>query len=137
MQAEETVEIERGVGAALARLRNRDGGAHAVVIWFGERDDDVEAVHGAALEEHDHFLLVGRRSGGYRALQERWERGHAEHGDAAVFQEVASRDHCLSCCLRRIRVLSSPYLSHKDRPEGRRYKLKSTALKFRRAQHQA
>src|SRR5271156_1074772 len=73
------------IGASLARLGDRYCGTHAVVVWFAEGDDYVEAVHGAALEEDDHFLLVGRGSAGDGALEERWECGHAEHGDAAVF----------------------------------------------------
>jgi hypothetical protein len=77
METEETVEIERGICAALAGLRNRDGGAHAVVIWLAEGDDYVEAVHGAALEEDYHFLLIGRGGADDRALQEGRECGHA------------------------------------------------------------
>jgi hypothetical protein len=68
MQAEETVEIECGFGAALAWLGDRDRGAHAIVIWFAERDDDVEAVHGAALEEDNHFFGVGGGGADYGAL---------------------------------------------------------------------
>ena len=89
MQSEETVEIERGFGAALARLRNRYGGSHAVVIRFGERHDDVEAIHRAALKEDDHFLLVGRRRADNGALQKRGQCCHSQHCHAAVFQEIA------------------------------------------------
>ena len=85
MQTEEAVEIERGISAALAGVRDRDGGAHAIVIRFAEGDDYVEAVHGATLEEDHHFLFIGRGGADYGALQEGWECGHAEHGDAAVF----------------------------------------------------
>src|SRR5580658_883056 len=109
MQAEESVEIQRGIGAALAGLRDRDGGAHAVVIWFAEGDNYVEAIHGAALEEDDHFLLVGRGGAGYGALQKRGQSGHAEHGDAAVFEEVApGNGHCGA---PEMRVARRPYFS--------------------------
>src|SRR5277367_332225 len=107
MQAEETIEIERGIGAALARLRNRDRRTHVVVVWFAEGNDDVETVHGAALEEDNHFLFVWGWGADDGALQEGGEGGHAEHGYAAVFQEVASGDGhlvLLWCALRETRT---------------------------------
>ena len=33
--------------------------AHVVVVRLAERDDDVQAIHRAALEQHDHFLFAG------------------------------------------------------------------------------
>ena len=47
MQAKESVEIEDLV------LRNRDAGAHGVVVLFAIGNDDVEAVGGAALKDDD------------------------------------------------------------------------------------
>ena len=91
VQAEEAVEIDRGVGAAAAWLRNGDGWAQAVIVWFGEWDDDVEAVGGAALEEDDElFFAGGGGSGGDGALQECGHGAEADHGDAALLQEIAA-----------------------------------------------
>src|SRR5690348_1499719 len=60
MQTEKSVEINRGILLAAFWLRNGDRGAQAVVIRLGERYDDVQAVHRAALEEHHEFLFVWR-----------------------------------------------------------------------------
>src|SRR5262249_61317493 len=59
VEAEEPVEIDR---RALAGVRARDGDARprAVVLALTERDDDVEAVHGAALEDRDELPRPGR-----------------------------------------------------------------------------
>ena len=54
----------RGSGIAMV-------GRKAIVVRLGERHDDVQAVHRAALEEHDHLFLVRRGGGGHGALQER------------------------------------------------------------------
>src|SRR5207244_13268407 len=57
MQTEKSVEVDRRIGAAALRLRNRDGWAHAVVIGFAKRHDDVQPIGRAALEEHDQLLF--------------------------------------------------------------------------------
>src|SRR5438445_6475798 len=44
MQTEKSVEVDRRIGAAALRLRNRDGWAHAVVIGFAKRHDDVQPI---------------------------------------------------------------------------------------------
>ncbi len=70
MQAKESVEIERGLGAALLGLRDGDGRAHTVIVGFAEWDDNVQTIHGAALEQHDHLLFGGTSGAGDGALQE-------------------------------------------------------------------
>jgi hypothetical protein len=54
MQTEEAIEID-GAGDASGhrRARDRDVRTHAVVGCFAMRDDDVERIGGAALEETD------------------------------------------------------------------------------------
>jgi hypothetical protein len=50
MQAEEAVEIEHRLA------RNVDGGPHGVILRLGVRDDDVQSVGRAALEDDDQAL---------------------------------------------------------------------------------
>src|SRR5262249_26575131 len=66
MQAEKSVEVDGGIVYAALRRRNRNAGAHAVVIGFAERHDDVQSIRGTPLKEHDELLLVrhGRSSHG-------------------------------------------------------------------------
>ena len=101
MQAEEAVEIDGRSFHAVARLRNRDRRANAVIVFFAERHDGVQAVGGAALEKDDQLFLVGHGCRGHRALQECGDRAHADHGHAATLQENASRNfhrRFSSCC---------------------------------------
>src|ERR1700735_312719 len=84
MQAKKSVEIEGCIGTPAFRLWNRDGWAHAVIIWLAKRHNDVEAVHRAPLEQHDHFLFRQARSAGNGSLQEGGQRGHADHRDTAA-----------------------------------------------------
>jgi hypothetical protein len=93
VQAEVAVEIDCGAGAAAAWLRNGDSWAETIIVWFGEWDDDVKAVGGAALEEDDElFFAGGGWSGGDGALQEGWHGAEADHGDAALPEEIAARE---------------------------------------------
>src|SRR6266403_6214071 len=92
MQAEKTVEVDGRALHALPRLRNRDGRANAVVILFAERHDDIQSVSGSPLKEHDQFFLVRHWSGYHRALEERGNRAHADHGDSATFHKNATRN---------------------------------------------
>ncbi len=71
MQAEKSIQIERRVGAALLRLRNGDRRAQVVIIRLAKGHHDVQPVHRAALEQHDHFLLAGSSGRGHGPLQER------------------------------------------------------------------
>ena len=57
MKAKKTVEIDCRLSAASLWLRNGDGGPHLVVIRLGERNNDVQTIHRAALKQHNHFLL--------------------------------------------------------------------------------
>ena len=67
VQAEEAVEIERRAIASAARLGDRDRRPRRVVVALAERDDDVEAVGGAALEDRDqHLAPAGARGRGPR-----------------------------------------------------------------------
>src|ERR1700686_3006506 len=92
MQAEEAVEVYRSAFGAVPRLRARNRRANAVIIFFPERHDDVQSVGGAALEDDDQFFLVWHRRRRDRALQERGNRAHADHGPSAAFQENTPRN---------------------------------------------
>ena len=88
VQAEEAIEVHGGQVAAIARSRNRNRRAHAIIVRLAERHHDVQAVRGAALKQHDEFLLAGtcsRRSN--RALQKCRERAHSQHRDSAALDE--------------------------------------------------
>jgi len=52
-----TVEIDRRIVAAALWLGDGDGRAQAIVVGFAERDDDIETVGGAALEEDNELPL--------------------------------------------------------------------------------
>ena len=92
MKTEETVEVKCSVRTAAARLRNRDRRPQMVVIRLSEWNDDVQAVHRAALKQHDHLFLARRRRRRNSALQERRQRGHAQHRDPAVLQKISPRN---------------------------------------------
>ena len=62
MQAEETVEIDRSVRSAAARLRNRNRRTQVIVIRLRERNHNVQPVHRAALKQHDHLFLVRQKA---------------------------------------------------------------------------
>jgi hypothetical protein len=57
MEAEEAVEIDRRIVAAVLWLGDGDARTQAVIIGFAEGDDDIETVGGAALEEDNELLL--------------------------------------------------------------------------------
>ena len=72
MQAEEAIEVEDLI------LRNRDAGAHGVVVLFAVGNDDVEAVGCAALEDDDEAAAgCWLRSRPERSGQGSWEVGMA------------------------------------------------------------
>jgi len=48
-------------GPAIARSGDRDRGPHTIVVRLAERHDDVQAVRGAALKQHDKLLLAETR----------------------------------------------------------------------------
>ena len=56
MQPVEAVEID---GALVARsgLAHGDGRAQFVIGWILERNDHVQAIHGAALKHHDQRFI--------------------------------------------------------------------------------
>src|SRR6059058_1210565 len=62
MQTEKSVEVDRRIGAAALRLRNRDGWAHAVVIGFAKRHDDVQPIGRAALRSEEHTSELQSRN---------------------------------------------------------------------------
>ncbi len=89
MQAEEAIEIEHRF------LGNIDAGSHGVVLRLAVRDDDVESIGGAALEDHDQALgtvaiLCGSEN---RASQETRDRGGADDGEGAISEEDATSWH--------------------------------------------
>src|SRR5690242_19977028 len=90
MDAEEPVEIERA--ALCAGLRNRDRWAVLVIGALTERDDHVETVDGAALEDGNQDLLAGPRRL-RRARDERGGKAQADERRAAVSEKDSSRHH--------------------------------------------
>src|SRR4051794_5489072 len=98
MEAEEPVEIDGGDLAA-AGARDRDGGAELVVVRVSVGDNDVEAVGGAALEEHDEALVIfataearARVESVERPRQETGDRGGGDECQRSVLEENATRD---------------------------------------------
>ena len=93
VEAEETIEIERGVLSG-ARLLNRDAGPGLVVLGFAERHDDVQAVGSAALEDRDELLGARRASlRERRAREERRREADAHEGEGAVLEEDSAGNH--------------------------------------------
>jgi hypothetical protein len=93
VQTEEAVEIDRAV-LGIARFRNRDAGARAIVVRFAERHDDVEAVDRAALENRDQPLGADRPVRRKRSAREECRReAEAHERERSMFQENATRLH--------------------------------------------
>src|SRR5665213_2907886 len=96
MQAEEAVEIDGGVLAwatdAYLWGGYRDGGAQIVIMFITEGHHNVQAVHGAALENrHQHFLARAGHFCRARAGEPGRSRTQPEHGDAHIFEEDSPR----------------------------------------------
>src|SRR6266566_5074257 len=89
MQAEETVEVDRGAFASLAWLWNRDGRSDPVIILFAEGHNDIQSVGRSALEKDDKFFLVRHWRSRHRTLQECGNRAHADHCYAAALYKNA------------------------------------------------
>lgn len=64
MKPGEFVEVEHA--ALAAALANGDGRARIVIVGLAMRDDDIEAIDGAAQEDDDNALFAGicRKSAG-------------------------------------------------------------------------
>src|SRR5262249_10027145 len=95
VQAEEAVELERAV-LAIVRPRDRDARPRRVIRRIAVRDDEVEAVDGAALENRDQAPgasgpVVPRRRGGMRG--ERGREAEADEGERAVLQKPPGGTH--------------------------------------------
>src|SRR5712691_9301891 len=95
MQTEETVEIKHGAA------RDIDGGAHCVVRLLTVRHDDVKAVGGAALEDHDQSLIPRTRTGrAVSCASEKTRDGRRTNdSECAISQKYASRDRHKNCHL--------------------------------------
>ena len=80
MQPEESIEIDRGVFAAV-RPRDGDGRAQIVIRLLAVRHDNVQPVRGAALEDRHQYLFPRRWRvrGIQRPLQPQRRRAHADH----------------------------------------------------------
>jgi hypothetical protein len=91
MQAEESVEVDRGIGPAALRLGNRNARAQAVIIRLGKRNHDVQAVRGPALKQHYELLLPGHGGSRDRPLQKRRHGAQANHRHAALLQKIPPR----------------------------------------------
>src|SRR6266446_4266045 len=91
MQPEITIQIDRRVRHATPRLRNRNRRPQPVVVWLREGNYDVQAVGGAALEQHHQLLLVWHRGRRSRALQKRRHRAHPHQRDSTLLQKIPPR----------------------------------------------
>ncbi len=89
VQAEEAVEVDRRAHRVAAGTWNRNRRTQAVVVGVAVRDDHVEAVHGAALEDGDEQLAPGA-GGGRRAAEERGGEAEREHRHRAGLEEQSS-----------------------------------------------
>src|SRR5206468_10593233 len=66
----------------------------AVVLGLAERNDDTQAVHGAALEDRNQLFAPRRDSVGERGPgEERGCEAKAHERKRAVLQENSARDH--------------------------------------------
>ena len=94
VQAEMAVEIYDRVGG------NRDARPLLIIRRLAMRDDHVQSVDGAALEEANERRTVGRSDGRTagcegRAREEEWIEAEAHQRQPARLHEDASRDgHC-------------------------------------------
>ena len=88
VQAEEAVEVNHRAA------RDIDGWAHGVVRLLAVRHDYVQAVRGAALEDHDQAFVLrsGFRCAVSSASKESRYSGRAHDGKRAVPQKYASRN---------------------------------------------
>jgi hypothetical protein len=82
MEAEEAIEVKD------LTLQDGDGGPHGVVVGLAVRDNDVEAVHGAALEDDNQAMTgEGRGLRQDRAREEAGDGCRACHGEGAMAEE--------------------------------------------------
>src|SRR5215467_771473 len=89
MQAEESVEIDHILA------RNIDARPHGVILFLAVRDDDVESVGCAALEDDDQaFWGCSVFDGSKRGTpEEAWYGGGTDHSESAVAEEYATGWH--------------------------------------------
>src|SRR5256884_3026292 len=135
MQTEKSVEVDRRIGAAALRLRNRDGWAHAIVIGFAKRHDDVQPIGRAALEEHDQLLFARHRCRGDRALKKRGHGAQPHHGHAALLQKIPPREfqpsHAFTTDRKSTRLNSSHgYISYAVFCLKKKSKIPKLAVKY-------
>src|SRR5215471_2798430 len=88
MQAEKSIEINDRLA------RNVDAGAHRVVLRFAMRDDHVETVGRAALEDHDEAFGARTEIGDAEdcASEKARHGGRADNGESTVAKKDATRD---------------------------------------------
>src|SRR6266699_1161322 len=93
VQAEIAVEIDH------VRAGHGDAGPLAIVQWVAMRDDHVEPVHGAALEEADENRARKSAEGRGRPVgriscsgKEKWIQTETEEGEPSGPHKHASRD---------------------------------------------
>src|SRR4030081_1690865 len=95
MQSEKAVEIKHRL------LRDIDGRPHRVVAGFAVWNNDVEAVCGSALKDHDQAL--GANAGISRAKcsagQEAGQGGSSDYGQRAVAEKHSTSD-CHKTCFQ-------------------------------------
>src|SRR6516164_3882658 len=101
MQPEEAIEIDHAVTAVFG-TGNGDAGTHVVVRLLGVRDNDVEPVGSAALEQYDQALAAkpgaraaaGRLCGVDCAGEKAGNHAGADNGQRSILQEdSASNRH--------------------------------------------
>src|SRR5215467_11751498 len=88
MQTEESIEIKHRFA------RNVDGRPHRVVRQLTVRDDDVQSISGAALENDDQpFRFCARLSRSIRGTCKKTrERGGSYRGECAVEKKYSTGD---------------------------------------------
>jgi hypothetical protein len=83
VQTEETIEIESRLGAGTGAWDGY-GGAEIVIGRVAVRDDDVQAVGGAALEDGDQSFPAGAAGGSEGSLEPQGGAADAHHGQGGI-----------------------------------------------------
>src|ERR1051325_10066301 len=83
MQAKKAVKINHTLP------RDGDAGAHVVIRLLAVRNDNIQPISGAALEEHDQPFCARSSglSGIHRARKKAWNHAGAHNGQRAVLEE--------------------------------------------------
>src|SRR5258708_4399015 len=88
------VKPEKAVEVDHILSRDGDCRTHRGVRGFCMRDDDIQTIGCAALEDHDHTLFAAGEilSSESSTRQEAWYRGHAHHRHGSIPHEYSTCD---------------------------------------------